>query len=141
MRFIKFLFSGERNQWLLGDSGYPLEPWLLTPFENPAPNSPDSRYNYSHKVTRSIIEQCNARLKLVFRCVLGERKLRYSPEMVGKIINACAVLHNLVIRAGVEHEIDFNENIPDVQNENNVNYPILNEGRQARQQIVNRYFQ
>lgn len=74
-------------------------------------------------------------------CVLGERKLRYSPEMVGKIINACAVLHNLVIRAGVEHEIDLNENIPDVQNENNVNYPILNEGRQARQQIVNRYFQ
>lgn len=125
---------------MLGDSGYLLEPWLLTPFENPNQGTPEGRYNYAHKITRSIIERCNGRLKLVFRFILAERKLRYNPEMVGKI-NACAILHNLTIRAEVEYAIDFNENVPQNQNLINVNYPILNEGRQARQQVVNRYFQ
>lgn len=67
--------------------------------------------------------------------------LRYSPEKVGVIINACAVLHNLLIRAGVEFDIDFNViNDEDVDNYHNVNYPVLNEARQTRQQVVNRYF-
>lgn len=126
---------------MLGDSGYPLEPWLLTPYENPEPNTPEGHYNRAHKITRSIIERCNGRFKLVFRCLLGERKLRYSPEKVGVIINACAVLHNLLLRAGVEYDIDLNIfNEPYEDNYGNGNYPVLNEARHTRQQVVNRYF-
>lgn len=133
------MFLGKRNQWLLGDSGYPLEPWLLTPFDNPDPNTPEGRYNRSHKITRSVIERCNGRLKMVFRCLLGERKLRYNPQKVGIIVNTCAVLHNLLIRAGVEFEFDVNLNDQNVINHHNID-PILNEGRQTRDNIVNRYF-
>ncbi|KYN28489.1 hypothetical protein ALC57_02101 [Trachymyrmex cornetzi] len=33
--------------FLLGDSGYPLRPWLLTPIINAEVNSPEERYNRS----------------------------------------------------------------------------------------------
>lgn len=115
---------------------------MLTPFEDPEPNTPEGRFNRAHKITRSTIERCNGMLKHIFRCLLGERKLRYSPEKVGTIINACAVLFNLLIRAGIEHNIELNILNPDVGDivGHNVNNPILNEGRRTRQQVVNRYF-
>lgn len=47
----------------------------------------------------------------VFRCTFAERKFRYTPETVGKIKNAYAVLHNITIVAGLEYDIDFNDEI------------------------------
>ncbi|KAJ8948263.1 hypothetical protein NQ314_008443 [Rhamnusium bicolor] len=130
----------ERNTWLIGDSGYPLQPWLLTPFENPLPDTPESRYNYDHKITRSDVERYNAYFKERFRCVSGERNLRYAPDKVGRIVNSCAILHNMCIRAGIEIIIDEFEKI-DVPNGNEyVPNVVLNEGRQVQQDVVNRYF-
>ncbi|KAJ8909786.1 hypothetical protein NQ315_011196 [Exocentrus adspersus] len=132
--------AGIRNTWLLGDSGYPLQPWLMTPFEDPAPNTPEANYNVAHKITRSTIERCIGVLKARFRCIMGERKLRYAPEKVGNIIYACGILHNMCIRAAIPVE-RVEENI--LADELNAvpNHPvvgnILNEGRQIRAEIVN----
>lgn len=51
---------------LLGDSGYPLKPWLMTPFNNPSHDS-ETRYNASHGKTRNIIERAFGVLKSRFR--------------------------------------------------------------------------
>ncbi|KAJ8947644.1 hypothetical protein NQ314_008567 [Rhamnusium bicolor] len=46
------------------DSGYPLRTWLFTLLEEePVPNSPDFRYNATHKSTRSITGRYNGVLK------------------------------------------------------------------------------
>lgn len=51
----------------IGDSGYPLRPWLLTPFLNAEPNTPEYRFNKTFCHARSCIERCNGVLKMRFR--------------------------------------------------------------------------
>jgi len=51
----------------IGDSGYALRPWLMTPLNNPDPNTPEGRYNEWFTKTRSLIERTNGLLKMRFR--------------------------------------------------------------------------
>ncbi|KAG0421325.1 hypothetical protein HPB47_002776 [Ixodes persulcatus] len=58
------------DECLLGDSGYPLEPWLLNPVPgNPAVGSDEARFNQAHRSTRSVVERCIGMLKNRFRCL------------------------------------------------------------------------
>lgn len=71
---LRRMFSRDNPLWLLGDSGYPLEPWLMTPKSDPT-TAPECRYNSSHAKTRNVIERCFGVLKGRFRCLLGYRVL------------------------------------------------------------------
>ncbi|KAG5863086.1 hypothetical protein JTB14_036697 [Gonioctena quinquepunctata] len=87
----------ERNDatWLIGDSGYAQQPWLITPFLHTLPESPEERYNRAHCRARNCVERCIGVLKMRFQCINGERVLRYNPRMVGSVVNTCADLHNM----------------------------------------------
>lgn len=101
---------GERNTFLLGDSGYPLENWLVTPFKNST--NDQKRFNSIHASVRNPIERCNGVLKGTFRCLLGERVLRYQPKKVIQIINVCCALHNMRIQDKMdimEYAVEINE--------------------------------
>ncbi|KAL5239233.1 hypothetical protein ACI65C_006643 [Semiaphis heraclei] len=58
---------GHSSYFLLGDSGYALRPWLMTPYLDPAPRSPEALYNDSFCSIRSITERCIGVLKMRFR--------------------------------------------------------------------------
>lgn len=105
--------NGVRNIWLLGDSGYPLQPWLLTPIIGGEEGSPEKRYTDAHKLTRNCIERLNGTLKGRFRCLLKHRVLHYEPNLAGQIVYSCSVLHNICIAAGLEQNEDEENNIDD----------------------------
>ncbi|KAL4706378.1 hypothetical protein ACJJTC_018477 [Scirpophaga incertulas] len=46
------------DTWVLGDSGYPLEPWLLTPILYASPGSRKAKYTEQHIRSRNAIERC-----------------------------------------------------------------------------------
>ncbi|XP_064120441.1 putative nuclease HARBI1 [Macrobrachium nipponense] len=83
---------------LLGDSGYPLEPFLLTPYPHPTTWGQE-RYNRSHKKTRTIMEQTFGVLKSRFRCLHNSGgSLQYKPKKCAKIAAACMLLHNRCVQ-------------------------------------------
>ncbi|XP_072141013.1 putative nuclease HARBI1 [Dermacentor andersoni] len=48
------------GEYLLGDSGYPLEPWLLTPVPgHPPVHTAEGQYNTAHAAMRSVVESAS----------------------------------------------------------------------------------
>lgn len=50
--------QGDFNSWLLGDSGYPQEPWLMTPIRGVPPQTPEGRYTTALTRARNCVERC-----------------------------------------------------------------------------------
>ena len=80
--------------FLLGDSGYMLRDWLMTPLLT-AQSPKDDAYNSAHSVTRSTVEHCIGVIKRRWHCLHTE--LRVDPAKAFKIICACPVLHNRAV--------------------------------------------
>ncbi|KAK0132138.1 putative nuclease HARBI1 [Merluccius polli] len=115
------------DSWVIGDRGYALAPWLMTPLTNPQ-TPREVSYNQMHARTRSTIElvvDFLVRLRELSRSfelvrsrtthhyiertigILKGRwmcldtaggKLLYKPEKVCRIIMACCVLHNIAMK-------------------------------------------
>lgn len=101
-------------------------------------------FNRRLRAVRQIIERCIGLLKVRFRCILGERKLRYMPNKVGKFIYSCATLHNFLIlnRFDVLRDIDQNllQNLHNnAQNVPNAHLPQANfaAGQARRNEVAN----
>ncbi|XP_046402920.1 putative nuclease HARBI1 [Ischnura elegans] len=75
--------QGDKSSWLIGDSAYPLEPWLMTPFIGPHEGTPEARYNARFTRARACVERCFGVWKGWFRCLRRDRALHYSPERAG----------------------------------------------------------
>lgn len=153
--------NGETNTWLLGiknnvfivkpninlsyivgDAGYPLEPYLITPFRSAEDGTAESRFNYIHAQARNVVERAIGVLKNRFRCILGARQLHYKPKMAGKITSVCAALHNICIHYKIESTVEPDESteIPSNEamsnlNENNEDATALNIRRRIMQSL------
>ena len=119
--------------YLLGDSGYPCKPFLMTPYPNTA-NAKEEAFNKAHCKTRVAIEQTFGRWKRRFHLLHSECRMK--PEKVCTLIGACAVLHNISIRLNDDIDDDpFDDDQPEL-----VPYHGPDQGRLLRDHICNTFF-
>jgi hypothetical protein len=96
------LFDGHDSMegfspYLLGDSGYPLLPWLMVLHKNVRNLSAlETLFNRKLRKGKSIVENDFGILKQTFRELLvkSELDIVFLPDM----ITCCAILHNVLLR-------------------------------------------
>lgn len=110
------------NSVVLGDSGYGVTNYLMTPLGNPRSRA-EQLYNESHIRTRNTVERLFGVLKRRFPVLSNGMRVR--PELSKAVIVAVAVLHNFAINERDEWVIDEEignvdqpEVYPDHHNEN-----------------------
>ncbi|XP_056594081.1 putative nuclease HARBI1 [Triplophysa dalaica] len=124
---------------ILGDSAYPLLPWLMTPFLV-ATTPAQARFNTAHCKTRCAIERLNGVLKRRFACL---NYLRVEPQGACNIILACIVLHNIATRRNVPLCDDVRDAPEPVEEPDQPLVVCQNQGltgRIVRNAIVRHYF-
>lgn len=87
-----------KDALLLGDSGYGIRPWLMTPYRVPG-NEMQRNFNRIFTKERVVIERLFGIVKRRFPLIGGVVRLK--TETVPKVITACFVLHNI--------SLDFND--------------------------------
>ncbi|XP_046802860.1 putative nuclease HARBI1 [Lucilia cuprina] len=81
--FAEMYLNGIRNSWLLADSAYALEPYVLVPYKAPSCGSMQHKFNLLHSSARNIVERTIGNLKSRFRCL--QMCLPYTPLKVVKL--------------------------------------------------------
>nr|CAI5832608.1 unnamed protein product [Callosobruchus analis] len=115
------------NGVLLGDSGYPLLEWLMTPIEVNI-DAASAAYNRAHKKTRRLVENSIGILKEKFPCL---NYLRLSPVYAANVFKCCTALYNISRQENVNLYMADNE-----ANENAINVAAGRNARQRQQEII-----
>ncbi|XP_043064690.1 putative nuclease HARBI1 [Drosophila ficusphila] len=103
---VREYFSRNINgHFVLADSGYALESFVLTPYRSAEIGTHQHIFNIRHTGARNIIERTIGVLKSPFRCL--QRCLNYDPVFCCHIINVCCALHNICRRRNVSITEDF----------------------------------
>lgn len=130
---------------MLGDSGYALTPYLLTPLADPITRA-ENLYNEAHIRTRNTVERLFGVWKRRFPVLAYGMRTHVDTTL--KIIVAAAVLHNIAV--------EMNEAVPPIPEEMDIerfNYlmqvgdvPVVNNGEinggilTTRNILINNYF-
>ncbi|KAM2648106.1 hypothetical protein TB1_001275 [Malus domestica] len=87
----------EVREYIVGDSGFPLLPWLLTPYNRRGHLwEHESDFNKRISATQMVAQRALVRLKEMWKIIQG---VMWKPDKnkLPRIILVCCILHNIVI--------------------------------------------
>nr|UBY06955.1 NBS-LRR disease resistance protein [Dasypyrum villosum] len=91
------LHGSEIGEYIIGDAGYPLLPWLLTPYPEENLSYSKAEFNRRHSAATTCALKALARLKDTWKYLVSEMPCSLNIDTLGKMIYACCRLHNIVI--------------------------------------------
>ncbi|KAK2987153.1 hypothetical protein RJ640_019713 [Escallonia rubra] len=96
----KILFEGtEFREYIVGGVGYPLLPWLITPFGRDGISAAMSDFNAVLEASRFLAVKAFLQLKGSWR-ILNKVMWRPDKRKLPSIILVCCLLHNIIIDCG-----------------------------------------
>ncbi|KAL9235280.1 hypothetical protein vseg_010053 [Gypsophila vaccaria] len=88
--------GSEIREYIVGDSGFPLLPWLITPYKGKGLSKTEDDFNKRHFATRMVARRALARLKEMWKIMNG-MMWRPDKHKLPRIILVCCILHNIAI--------------------------------------------
>ncbi|KAM0909723.1 hypothetical protein ACQ4PT_014660 [Festuca glaucescens] len=88
--------ESEVGEYIIGDAGYPLLPWLLTPYQENDLSDPKVEFNRRHSAARVVALKALARFKDTWKFLQGEM-WRPDKHKLPRIIHVCCLLHNITV--------------------------------------------
>lgn len=86
----------ELREYIVGDEGYPLLPWLITPYKGSNLEESNAKFNERILATHSVAKKALTRLKDAWRMIKGDL-WRPDKHKLPRFILVCCILHNIVI--------------------------------------------
>ncbi|GMH12308.1 hypothetical protein Nepgr_014149 [Nepenthes gracilis] len=93
---IELVGGTEVREYIVGDPGFPLLPWLITPYPGKDVLGSKGEFNRRHFATRMVAQRALARLKEMWKIIQG---VMWRPDRhkLPRIVLVCCLLHNIVI--------------------------------------------
>ncbi|XP_051134202.1 protein ALP1-like [Andrographis paniculata] len=86
----------EIPEYIVGNSGFPLLPWLMTPYQKKDLSETESDFNKRLLATHAVARRALAMLKDVWKMIQRDM-WRPDKHKLPRFILACCILHNIVI--------------------------------------------
>ncbi|KAM3215645.1 hypothetical protein ACQJBY_067590 [Aegilops geniculata] len=105
--------GSEVKEYIIGDAGYPLRPWLLTPYQlenGLSLSGAKVEFNKRHSAAAAVALRALARLKETWKCLEGEGWRPNNQLEAYWTVDTCCILHNIVIDMEGDKEEEKEEN-------------------------------
>jgi hypothetical protein len=94
---LKVSSGSEIGEYIIGDAGYPLLPWLITPYEEEDLPYYKVEFNRRHSTATAVAVRALATLKDTWKFLHGQAWRPQNMKELRKAVCVCCRLHNIVI--------------------------------------------
>ncbi|XP_062181760.1 protein ALP1-like [Phragmites australis] len=126
---LKVSDGSEIGEYIIGDSGYPLLPWLLPPYQEKDFTELKAEFNRRHSAARTVAPRTLAKFKGTWKFLQGEM-WRPDKHKLPRIIHVCCLLHNIIIdlqdaamdeaHTWSEHDVNYRQQVCQLADENGI---------------------